>query len=76
VNEENHQAGIEKFVDKVPGLNFMAKIFGITPQRLAETAFIIAMLLVMLGVGSTYISCTIGVVYPLFRSFVALESPD
>ena len=33
-------------------------------------------LLVMLGVGQVYITTAIGVLYPAFMSFVALETED
>jgi len=47
---------------------------GIPIKKLLNYAMIASVVLVMLGVGQTYITQVIGVAYPCFMSFLALES--
>ena len=43
-------------------------------RNLMQYGLIAAVLLVMLGIGQTYITNVMGVAYPAFMSFLALES--
>ena len=45
-------------------------------STLASSGLVLGVLLVMLGVGNVYITTLLGVVYPAFQSFLALESHD
>ena len=52
----------------------VAQITGLTPAQLFRYSLIAGVVLVMLGIGNTYITCLLGVAYPCFMSFLALES--
>ena len=47
---------------------------GLTPQQVMQYSLITAVLFVMFGIGQTYITNLIGVAYPAFQSFIALET--
>ena len=52
----------------------VAQMTGLTPQQLFKYSIIAGVVMVMCGIGGTYISCLLGVAYPCFMSFLALES--
>lgn len=52
----------------------VAEMTGLTPGQISKYGLIAGILLVMLGIGNTYITCLLGVAYPCFMSFLALES--
>ena len=47
---------------------------GLKPNQVMQYSLVACVLFVMFGVGQSYITNTIGVAYPAFMSFVALES--
>ena len=47
---------------------------GMNAAQLTKYALIFGCMMVMLGVGNTYITCLIGAVYPCYKSFEALET--
>lgn len=47
---------------------------GLTEQQIAKYGLTLGVICVMLGIGASYITCLIGVAYPAFMSFLALES--
>ena len=49
---------------------------GLPRSQLGSYGLIGGVLLVMLGVGNEYITTLLGVVYPAFMSFIALESKE
>lgn len=55
-------------------LEKIEKITGKNRQQLVKYAHILGFILVVLGIGSYYITCLVGVAYPAFMSFLALES--
>ena len=55
-------------------LNQVSQATGVQPRQLMQYGLVTAVALVMLGVGQCYITQVIGVAYPAFMSFVALES--
>ena len=55
-------------------INTVSKQTGLKPNQLMQYGLIGSVLLVMLGVGQTYITNIVGVAYPAFMSFVALET--
>ena len=52
----------------------VAQMTGMTPGQISRYGLIGGIVLVMLGIGNTYITCLLGVAYPCFMSFLALES--
>ena len=52
----------------------VAAMTGLTPGQISRYGLIAGIALVMLGIGNTYITCLLGVAYPCFMSFLALES--
>ena len=52
----------------------IAQITGLTPAQLLLYSLIAGFVLVMLGIGNTYITYLLGVAYNCFMSFLALES--
>ena len=52
----------------------VAKMTGLTPGQTSRYGLLGGIVLVMLGIGNTYITCLLGVAYPCFMSFLALES--
>ena len=52
----------------------VAQMTGMTPAQLSKYALYAGIILVMLGIGNTYITCILGVAYPCFMSFLALKS--
>ena len=52
----------------------VAQMTGLTPGQISRYGLIGGIVLVMLGIGNTYITCLLGVAYPCFMSFLALES--
>ena len=52
----------------------VSQMTGLTPGQLSRYGLIAGVLLVMFGIGDTYITVLIGVAYPCFMSFLALES--
>ena len=55
-------------------LNTISKKAGVPIKTLMQYTLISMVVLVMLGIGQTYITNIIGVAYPAFMSFMALES--
>ena len=55
-------------------LNTLSAKTNVPIKSLMQYSLIGAVALVMLGIGQTYITNIIGVAYPAFMSFVALES--
>ena len=55
-------------------LNKVSASTGIPLGKLMQYGLIAAVLLVMLGIGQSYITNVMGVAYPAFMSFIALES--
>ena len=53
----------------------VAAMTGLTPGQISKYGLITGIVLVMLGIGNTYITVLLGVAYPCFMSFLALESP-
>ena len=49
---------------------------GLKSAQIFQYGLIAGVLLVMLGVGNVYITTLLGVAYPAFMSFVALETED
>ena len=52
----------------------VAQLTGLSPGQISRYGLVAGVLLVMLGIGNTYITCLLGVAYPVFMSFLALES--
>ena len=52
----------------------IGSLTGLKPQQVMTYGLGLSVFLVMMGVGQTYITQIIGVAYPCFKSFVALES--
>ena len=52
----------------------VAQMTGLTTGQISRYGLITGIILVMLGIGNTYITCLLGVAYPCFKSFLALES--
>jgi receptor expression-enhancing protein 5/6 len=55
----------------------MEKVFELLNSQgafVSKYGLIIGIIAVMLGIGTTYITCALGVAYPAFMSFLALES--
>ena len=55
-------------------LNMGADALGISVKQLTNYICFGAVICVMLGIGQSYITQVIGVAYPAFMSFLALES--
>merc|ERR1719464_1483383 len=55
-------------------LDQVAGALGMTVPQLTRYAMYAGVLCCMLGIGSTYITVAIGVAYPVFMTFLALES--
>ena len=51
-----------------------ADALGISVKQLTNYVCAFSVICVMLGIGQSYITQVIGVLYPAFMSFVALES--
>ena len=49
---------------------------GLTPSQIFKYSIITGVVMVMCGIGGTYITCLLGVAYPCFMSFLALESDE
>ena len=47
---------------------------GLSPQQIAKYGCGVGVVLCMLGLGQIYITCMLGVIYPVIMSFIALES--
>ena len=54
----------------------MEQLSEILNGNFAKIGLIFGVLFVMFGIGSTYITCLLGVAYPAFKSFLALESKN
>mmetsp|Transcript_47528 Transcript_47528/g.64449 ORF Transcript_47528/g.64449 Transcript_47528/m.64449 type:complete len:128 (+) Transcript_47528:82-465(+) len=50
------------------------ELTGLTPATISKYGLIFAVAFVMFGVGASYITMLVGVAYPTFQSFLALES--
>ena len=55
-------------------LDQIASMTGLTVPQITRYAMYAGVACVMLGIGSTYITVALGVAYPCFMSFIALES--
>ena len=55
-------------------LDQIASAVGCTVPQLSRYAMYAGIISVMLGIGATYITCALGVAYPCFMSFLAIES--
>lgn len=49
---------------------------GLSDAQIAKYGLALGVLFVMFGVGASYITCLLGVAYPAFMSFLALEAND
>jgi receptor expression-enhancing protein 5/6 len=49
---------------------------GLSEQQIAKYGLALGVGCVMFGIGASYITCLLGVAYPAFMSFLALESSD
>jgi len=47
---------------------------GLTEPQIAKYGLVLGVACVMFGIGASYITCLIGVAYPAFMSFLALEA--
>ena len=47
---------------------------GLSDQQIAKYGLGLGVVCVMFGIGASYITCLLGVAYPAFMSFLALES--
>jgi receptor expression-enhancing protein 5/6 len=47
---------------------------GLSDQQIAKNGLALGVVCVMFGIGASYITCLLGVAYPAFMSFLALES--
>ena len=56
--------------------NKAADAVGVPPKKLMNYLMYGSVVCVMLGVGQTYITQVIAVAYPVFMSFMALETDD
>ena len=54
----------------------VAAMTGLTPSQIFRYSIIAGVVMVMCGIGGTYITCLLGVAYPCFMSFLALESKE
>ena len=52
----------------------VAEKLGMSVPELSKYGLILGCVMVMLGIGNTYITCLLGVAYPCFQSFLALET--
>jgi receptor expression-enhancing protein 5/6 len=59
---------------KIEVLNTLSAKTGVPIKSLMQYTLVGAVVLVMLGIGQSYITNIIGVAYPAFMSFMALES--
>lgn len=64
----------EKSVKTGTPLDTIASMTGLSVPQITRYAMYAGIAAVMLGIGSSYITCAIGVAYPCFMSFIALES--
>ena len=55
-------------------INTICKTTGLKPNQVMQYGLVSCVVLVMFGVGSTYITNLLGVAYPAFMSFHALET--
>jgi receptor expression-enhancing protein 5/6 len=55
-------------------INQVSQASGLKPNQVMQYGLVTAVLFVMFGIGQSYITNVIGVAYPAFMSFVALES--
>lgn len=55
-------------------INQVSQATGLKPQQVMQYGLVAGILFVMFGVGQSYITNIIGVAYPAFMSFIALES--
>merc|ERR1712127_304685 len=49
---------------------------GLTHAQVMSYSLIFGVLMVVFGIGGSYITCLIGVAYPAFQSFICLDSKD
>ena len=57
-------------------LKKVSEMSGMPVRQLMQYSLIAGIIMVMLGVGQTYIVNIIGVAYPAFMSFLALETEE
>ena len=57
-------------------VNQVCQSTGLKPNQVMQYGLVASVLFVMFGIGQSYITNIIGVAYPAFMSFVALESED
>ena len=50
------------------------QLTGLSDQQIAKYGLALGVVCVMFGIGASYITCLLGVAYPAFMSFLALES--
>ena len=55
-------------------MNFVAQTLGVKPSDLLGVLSIVGVALVIMGVFEDYVANAVGVAYPLFMSFLALET--
>lgn len=47
---------------------------GLSIQQISQYSLIFGVVCVMFGIGSSYITCVLGVAYPVFMTFLSMES--
>lgn len=67
---------LNKEASKIPFLNTIAQKTKIPPAAFLGTILMTLIIILVLGIGSNFISRLIGVTYPAFMSIIALESSD
>ena len=50
------------------------KMTGMDSRALSKAGLVMGILFVVFGVGASYVTCLLGVAYPVFMTFLALES--
>ena len=65
---------INKEADKIPYLNAFARKAKVPSAAIMLAVLLVLVFIVVIGVGSSFVSRLIGVGYPTLRSILALES--
>lgn len=74
MTEEKSAVSKEMHVKTGTPLDTISSMTGLSVPQITRYSMYAAVAAVMLGIGSSYITCAIGVAYPCFMSFIALES--
>ena len=65
---------IKRYRARKKKMEKVAEKLGMSVPELSKYGLILGCVMVMLGIGNTYITCLLGVAYPCFQSFLALET--